>query len=322
MTVTGKRTTFPLIDDIPLHVGENIVKEEHPDFVYYKAGVDGALKFENYTLSVFPTLDIKEDVDFNVGNFCLKGDVKIVPDFVVEAEGKISIWGSAIACRVIASDGIDVRAGIVGKNKGEAVSGEDITAAFVENAKLKAEYDIIIKSGIIGSDVHCGGSLKLEIPRSRIVGSIIQAGKGILAYNVGSRFDTSSQLITGIHAEKEKEYLKIKEHLNAKLNEAKEIEKKYGRPVLEKKDALRNITPQIRDDMVKWDIIKKELQMISQRLKQTEEAMHDHQAIIQVKETLYPRVYLKIGKYQLTTDREYHHVKVRYSEEEDRLVIE
>jgi uncharacterized protein (DUF342 family) len=255
VTVTGKRTTFLQIEDIPLKIGENIEKDEQEDFIYYRAAVDGALKFENYTLSVLPTLEIKEDVDFNVGNVRFKGDVKVgrdvLPDFILEAEGKISIWGSAVACQLSARDGIEVRAGIVGKNKGEVDSGEDITAAFVENVKLKAEYDVIIKKGIIGSEVTCGGSLKMEMPRSRIVGSTIRAARGILSYNVGSRFDTFTRLITGIHPGKEKEYLKIKEHLDTQLREAKEIEKKYGRSVLENKNFSRTAPQQMKDDAAK-----------------------------------------------------------------------
>jgi hypothetical protein len=61
--------------------------------------------------------------------------------------------------------------------------------------------------------------------------------------------------------------------------------------------------------------------MVHQRLKQTEEAMYDHEAIIQVKGTLYPRVYLKIGKYKLTTAKEFYKVTIKYSPEDDRLVI-
>ncbi|UCH94335.1 MAG: DUF342 domain-containing protein [Candidatus Aminicenantes bacterium] len=324
-TVTGKRTTFPEIEDIPLKIGENVEKDEQEDFIYYRAARDGALKFERNTLWVLPTLEIKEDVDFSVGNVCFKGDVKVardvLPDFIVEAEGKISIRGAAIACKLSSKDTIEVKAGIVGKNKGEVDSGEDITAAFVENARLNAEYDVMIKNGIIGSKVRCGGSLKMEMPRSRIVGSTIQAARGIVAYNVGSRLDTSTRLIAGIFPGKEEEYLKIKKHLVSRLNEAREIEKKYGRSILENKNFSPTASQQMKEDTAKWDLLKREIQRVHQRLKQTEEAMYDYGAVILVKETLYPRVYLEIGKYKLTTGEEFYNVTIKYSPEEDRLVI-
>ncbi len=41
ITVTGRKTTFPPLEDIPLQVGENIETEEQGDFIYYKAAAGG-----------------------------------------------------------------------------------------------------------------------------------------------------------------------------------------------------------------------------------------------------------------------------------------
>ena len=326
ITVTGKRTSFPRFDDITLNTAGNIIKDEQEESIFYYAGVDGALKFENNVLSVLPALDIAEDVDFNVGNIHFNGDVKIgrdvLPDFIVEAEGKISIWGSAIACHLRAGHSVDVRAGIVGKNKGDVIAGDDIYATFVENATLKARNNIHIKNGIIGGEVDCGGTLKMEMPRSRIVGSHIRAARSIIAHNIGSRFDTSTRLTTGIHPEKEKEYLKIKERLDRIVAEAKEIEKKYGREVLRQKNFNMMTPPQLKSDASKWDLLRKDIQVIYQRMKQAEEEMYDHTCIIQIKESLFPRVLLKIGKYKLVTAEEYLNVTVKYSPEKDCLIID
>lgn len=324
-TVTGKETKFAEIPDIPLWVGTNVNKEEKGELSYYSAAVDGALKYELNTLSVFPVLDVAEDVDFNVGNINFKGDVKIgrdvLPDFKVIAEGAISIWGSAIACQLNAGKSIEVRTGIVGKNKGEAVAGENIEANFVENAKLKAKSNILIKNGIIGSEVYCDGTLKVEAPRSRIVGSTLRAAKSIFARNAGSRFDTSTHLITGVDPEKEQEYFKIKQFLDTKINEAKEIEKKYGRQVLEKKQISSSAPQKTRDDLKKWELLRTEIATVIQRLKKSESEMYDYGAIIRIREVLYPRVRIQIGKYNLTTVKEHTNITVRYSPEEDRLVI-
>lgn len=325
VTVTGKRTGFQQIEDISLKIGENIGIDEQEDLIYYRAAEDGKLKFENCSLSILPTLNIKEDVDVHVGNVGFKGDVNIgrdvLPNFVVETEGKISILGSAIACKLRAADGVEVKAGIVGKNNCDIYSGTDITAAFLENAKIEAEYNVFIRKGIIGSDVRCSGNLKMEMSRSRIVGSMIQAARGIAAYNVGTRLDTSTRLIVGIHPGRETEYRKIKEHLDSRLNEAREIEKKYGRPVLENKNFSRTVHRKMKEDVAKWHLLKREIKMIHQRLKQTEEAMYDHGVFIRVKEMLYPRVYLQIGRYHFTTTREYFNVTVKCSLEENQLVI-
>jgi uncharacterized protein (DUF342 family) len=314
MTVTGKRTMFPQIEDIDVKIGQNIEKDEQDDFIYYKAGADGVLRFEDNVMSIFPTLKIEEDVNAKVGNIHFNGDVRIGRDvpagFVVEADGKITIRGSAIACNLSAKQGVEVRIGIVGKNKGAVYSGKDITALFVENTKMKAAGNIIIGNGIIGSEVECDGELKMEMSRSRVVGSTIRAARGITVGNAGSRYDASTRLITGIDPARENVYLKIKKHLEGKVKEAKELESRHGRPVQKTKD-----------DITRWESLKKEIQLIYRRLKKAEEEMFDNNAVIRVKETLYPRATVIIGKHRLTVSKKYYRVTVRYSREEDRLVI-
>lgn len=325
MTVTGKSTPFKSIPDIPVLTGDNVTKEETGDVIHFKAGCDGALKFENQVLLVFPTLEIREDVDFNVGNISFKGDIKIgrdvLPDFTVEANGSIKVRGSAIACQLKAGDSIEIGAGIVGKNKGAVETGGDLTATFVENATLKAKGNIDINNGIIGSQVFCDGALDVKMRRSRIVGSTVRAATGITAFNVGSRFDTGTQLTTGIFPDKEKSYLNIKKTLDARWGEAKELEKRYGRSTLENKSFSRNISDSVKRDIDKWDFLKKQIKTIIGHLKKAEEEMYDHNVIIRIKETLYPRVELQIGKHKITASKEYFDVRVLYSEETGKIVI-
>lgn len=326
MTVTGKKTSFPEILDIPLRVGENVTKEDKGEYVHFRAGVSGALKFENNVLSVFPSLDIAGDVDFNTGNIRFKGDVKVgrdvLPDFVIDAEGKIFVWGSAIACLLKATDGIEVRGGIVGKNKGTVESGEDVIATFMENASLTARYDVIIKNGIIGSNLTCNGFLKVEAPRSRIIGSTIKASRGISARNIGSRFDTSTVIVTGIDPQKQEEVEKVKHFLEEKIKEANEIEKRQGRTALESGTVPAFASTEAREDVKKWHLLKKEIQTIMSRMKTLENDMYDHDAVVVAKETLFPRVIITIGKHKITTNKEHNNATVKYSEEEDRLVID
>ncbi len=325
ITVTGKVTHLPEVQDIALIAGQNVAVDEQETTIFYRAETDGALIYEYNKISVFPELKINKDVDFNTGNINFKGNITIgrdvLPDFIVEAEGKITIWGSAVACYLKASEDIEVRTGIIGKNKGKVISQKNIIANFVENAKLIAGEDIIIKNGIIGSDIYAANSVSVINSKSKIVESIIKAGKGVSAFNIGSRFSSNTKIITGIDPEKEKEYLNVKKVLKSKIEEAKFIEKKYGRSLLENKNFNRTLTKQAIIDLEKWDILKLEIKEINDKLREAEEMMYDYNATIVVKETLFPKVYIKIGKFEITTSREYHKVTVHYYEEEDRLVI-
>lgn len=323
--VTGETIEFEPIEDIKVKTGKNIIVEEQEKYTYYKAGYDGALTFDNQIMKVFPTLEIRQDVDFDVGNIHFTGDVKVgrdvLPDFVVEADGHITIWGSAIACQLKSSGNVKVRSGIVGKNKGVVAAGGVVTATFVENAAISAAGDITIKNGIIGSKVNCDSTVTLEVRRSRVVGSMIKAAKGIIVYNAGSRFDSGMQMITGINPAMEKEYLKFKKILDAKLGEAKELEKRYGRSTLENQNFTQKPSPELVHNLKKWNFLKEQIKKIMNHLKGTEADLYDYSATIRIKETLFPRVSLQIGKFHLMTSKEWFDVTVKYSEEENKLLI-
>jgi len=72
---------------------------------------------------------------------------------------------------------------------------------------------------------------------------------------------------------------------------------------------------------MKWDILRDQIKQIHILLIKAETEMYDHNATIRIKENLYPRVFLRIGKFELTTSKEYYNVTVKYSEELDRLEI-
>lgn len=334
VTVTGKLTELPEVRDVPLTAGKNVRKsmgrEENGQIiedenVYFYAEAEGALKFENNTLAVHPSLTIDQDVDFNIGNIRFNGDVKIGRDilsgFLVSAEGKIYIWGSAIACTVIGTDDIEIKGGVMGKNKGEIKSDGSILTTFVENAKVSARNDILVKNGVIGSEITCGGTLKFNLRGARLVGSYVKAGKGIQAFTVGSRFDTTTRLITGIDFEKEAEYTQVKDVMEIKIEEMKKIEKRYGKNSLE-----RNTPPQVGNvkqgaiDFEKWHLLRDELTEIQEMLKKAEDLMYDYSATVIIREVLFPNVFVQIGKYKFTSTREYKNITIKYSKEEGRLI--
>ncbi len=325
VTVTGKVTQYPKMEDIPLTAGVSVRVEELEQVKNYYADADGVLKFEHNTLSVMPILEIAEDVDFNIGNIRFNGDVKInrdvLPDFIVEAEGKITIFGSAVACKLQSNQSIDVRSGIIGKNKGEATARGDISCTFVENATLHAKGNITIKNGIIGSSVQCDGTLSVPMSKSRVVGSLIKASRGMILCNAGSRFDTATSLTTGIFPEKEQLYNQMKASLDQKLDEARIIEKRYGRSTLENRNFGQRLSPQIEADLNHWDSLKDEIRRIHMEMKGIEEQMYDYSAKIVVKESLFSRVHLKIGRFEMTTSQEYFKATVKYDSEKDQLVI-
>ncbi len=323
-TVTGKSIPASKPQDIPLVIGKNVDREEHETLIYFKAKIDGSLKYVNNVLSVSPVLDIENDVDFSTGNIHFDGNVKIgrdvLQDFIVEAQGKVMIWGSAIGCKITATEEIDVRGGIIGKNRCEIQTQKSLQTTFIENAKVKAAEDIIVKNGILGSEVYCCGTVKLENPKSRIVDSTVIAARGIFTHIAGGTFSTTTRLITGFKAELEDEYLSAKKRFEEKLKELQALEKRYGRNILENKNIPRAIFEQAKKDIEKWDSLKAEALKLKEELSALEEEMYDYNAVIVIKETLYPNVLLRIGKIETISKKERYNVTVRYSPEDNCLL--
>lgn len=325
ITVTGVKTVFPEIKDLPLIAGENVAKDDQENTIFFRAKVDGDLKYANDTLSVSPTLEIKGDVNFDTGNIHFDGDVVIhrdvLPGFLVESGGRVKVWGSVIAASISANGDVLIQAGVVGKNKGVIYTDGSIQATFVENAQLKAGDDIVVKNGIIGSRVYTRRYLSIESRRSRIVGCEVRANKGISCFNAGSRYCSNTRLITGVNAQKETEYKKIEGTYNQFVNEVQKIERKYGADNLKKNKIPRTLLKGSEEDVARWKGLKKKMQAISRAMKSVEKQVYDYGAAIRVRETLSPRVEVKIGNRSLKTTREHYNITVRYSEEEDKLVI-
>ncbi len=105
------------------------------------------------------------------------------------------------------------------------------------------------------------------------------------------------------------------------MKEARDIERRYGRALLENRSIPRGMLEKAQKDIARWEELKEIILAISARLKATEEEMYDYSARIEIREELHPKVFLKIGRYELVTSREIRHMTVRYSPDENRLVF-
>ncbi|MCP4213047.1 MAG: DUF342 domain-containing protein [bacterium] len=328
LTVKGEDIQPSPVRDIQLEAGHNVVKrkkKETGDTIYFVSTVNGALQFRDNTLTVNPVLKITGNVNFNVGNIRFNGSVQItgdvLPNFSVEAEGSVAVGGSAFACRLNAKKNIIVTGGIIGKNKGTASAGASMSANYVENASLDALENIIIKNGITGCQLTCDGFIAVENPNARAVSSCLKAAKGISIRNVGSRADHNSKLITGLNPVYEKKILAIMQAMENQITEVKRLEKRYGEEALQQGRLPELPSKEMRIDMEKWKLFKEEIEATKQTLAEREAMIYQYDSKMIIKGTLYPGVYLKIGKYEKTTDREYTNVIITYSPQSNQLEI-
>ena len=327
-TVTGMAKSPRTGKTTLLFPGKNVVTQENTDAVYFYAGENGYVIVQSDRLSVFPVLTIKKDVDFSIGNIRFKGDVTIMgdvlPDFVVETTGKVTIYGTVLGSRIEAGGAVTIRGGVSGKDKGMVLSNEDIDISYVERGTIEGKKDVYVKTGVLNSTVLCYGKFYGDSPGGRIMESVIKAGQGIMAFNVGSPFTKRLDLICGMDVEKEKQLETANENLNNLVVELRQLKQKYGEENLKTQELayfLRQYSgsKQVETDYHRYKELGALIQDCYNLVKQLQGEAFNVNAMVKVKGVVYPGTRIVIGEYELLVPKELHNV-VFYKNTEEGAV--
>lgn len=120
-----------------------------------------------------------------------------------------------------------VTGGISGSHKGSVVSGGSVQAAYLNQANVKAEQDVIIQKSILHSNVQAGGAIRCS--SALVIGGKLQSGSDIKIKELGNHLFTKTELLAGMDSNVDNTQ---KELLNetAKLHESiKKLDSIEGR---------------------------------------------------------------------------------------------
>ncbi len=317
ITVTGLGKEPKEGETALLFPGKNVKTEEDEDKVYFYAEETGYVVYQKDRIAVFPVLNITGDVDFSVGNIHYNGDVKIMgdvlPDFLVEATGKIVIYGTAISCTIKSDSDVVIRGGVSGKDKGKIIAKGDVDIGYIERGFISADGDVYVKGGVLDSKIVCGGTFYGELKSVKVMESEIKASKGINVFVAGSPYNKKLVLITGVDVLKEKELEKFNEEFNSYIKEFGDLKRKYGEENLEKKNmsifqSSIHTKRDVEKDFNRYYELKEIISEKYGELKKLESSIYDINATIKVKGTIYPGVKIKIGEYELIVPKQMHNV--------------
>lgn len=173
--------------------------ERRDDGIYATLG--GEMRLDGGTISVIPLRRIDGDVDFSTGNIDFPGNVFIkgsVQDgFSVRAAGDIEVGGSIACAQVVAQGSVHVGGGIVGHEKGKVSSGRGITAKFIENSRVEAREDVIVRKGILNSRVDTLGRVEVMGEPGVVAGGMIRTGTGLRCRTLGAIAETQTHVSFG-----------------------------------------------------------------------------------------------------------------------------
>jgi uncharacterized protein (DUF342 family) len=328
ITVTGLGKEAKEVESALLMAGKNVRTEESENEVYYYADETGVILYQKNSIAVHPILTITGDVDYSIGNLHYNGDIKIMgdvlPDFKVEASGKIIIMGTAIACIIKSDSDVIIKGGFAGKDKGKLFAKGDVDIGYVERGYIESFGDVYVKGGVLDSEILCNGTFFGELQTVKVMESKIKAGNGIHLYIAGSNLSKNVTLSTGFDLKKELELEKQTVVLNEYIKEFSELKKKYGGENLEE----MNINPfqssghnieQVKNNFKRYHELKQLIQQLHSEIKQFEQEVFKTNATIKIKKTIYAGAIITISDISKTVEKELHNVIFYLDKEENEI---
>jgi uncharacterized protein (DUF342 family) len=281
------------------------------------------------------------DVDFNIGNLKVDGDIEIEGSiksrFRVEATGDVYVGGSVERrARIHAGGNLLVQRGIVGAILSV---GGDLHARFIQDSEVEVGGDLIVRNYVQDSDVQVqrkatiqgneGGSKQLCV-----LGGVMAASLEVAAQTIGSEYRKQTRVIAGLDPALEGRLEKYKKGLafsDLRSRRAlKALESVIGNrgwqsnPVA----ALKNVPPGRREFLVRQ---LKEVEA----MKQLKESLKHHigslsearvevasRARIRVPGMAFQKVIVQVGEVYQMLDKEVLSVIFRLNHENTRIVQE
>ncbi|MHB1167385.1 MAG: DUF342 domain-containing protein [Carboxydocellales bacterium] len=225
--VTGKVIPTKPGKDVTIKAGKNTELIDNNTTLI--AADNGHVVFTGGKISVLPVYEVQGDVDFSTGNVDFVGNVvikgNVTEGFVVKSQGDVEVRGSIAGGSVYVEGHLQIKNGIQGVGKGTVKCGGNIFTKFIENARVKADGDIIVGEAIMHSYVYAKGNIQVGGRKGVIVGGVTGAGNEITAKIVGSSFSTNTELEAGVNPELREKYnetVKNLEEANKNLNKTQQ----------------------------------------------------------------------------------------------------
>ncbi len=234
--------------DIALPLGKNVRIDTDGRTIV--ADINGQVLLINDKIHVEPVMEV-DGVNIKTGNITFLGTIIIkgnVEDgFHVKASGNVEIYGT-VGNSVVEADGdIIVSLGVMGKDQGLVRSGKSMWAKFIQNATVEAEEFIVVRDGIINSNVTSNKKIFVHGKRASIIGGHLFATEEIRAKTIGNNAGASETILSVGYDPKAKKRLDELTETQANLiKELNEIE--LDIQTLEQQKKIRKTLPPEKEE--------------------------------------------------------------------------
>jgi len=194
LTVTKERILPKSGKTIPPMTGKNTALSA--DGTEICATIAGQVEFDGKKIHVNDSYYI-DDVDNSKGNIKVNGNLiingTIMQGLSVEAGGNIEVKGTIHSVTLKSGGNIVLRSGITGS---ELSCNGDLTSRFIENCKVFVKGSVNSEY-ILHSQIRCGKSIKIAGSLSKFMGGSCLVGQDIIAKDIGSAAGVKTDLELG-----------------------------------------------------------------------------------------------------------------------------
>ena len=190
----------------------NQIKDSEPDLEGVVKEADGTLRIiedgillvNGINFKVSDNLELDGDVCQKTGNIHSDKTVNVKgyvgAGFVLESKGDAIIQENVENATVKADGSVIIKSGVRG-TQSKIIAGQNIAASFAENADLNATGDILIENSLINCNTSSQGLVQIGNSKSKksiLVGDVTQAIKGVEVAILGS--DSFNKTIVDVGA--------------------------------------------------------------------------------------------------------------------------
>ncbi len=306
--VFGKTVKADPVKNVDFEFGEGLDRSKQ-DPSLLVALIDGQLKNSYGTLEILPELDVKHDVDFDVGSIDFTGSVNIHgsvrENFKVNAHGTIDIHGTVEGAEVSSDSNIIIHAGIRGTGKAVIRSLGDVQVNFCDQATVKSGGNVIVKTSILHSKITARKAI-IALGRSddaQVIGGRLEAGLEVSCRVLGNELGTRTEVVAGLTPEQmddnnleRRRILKSDlenlanelDKIDANLNYLKSLQAS-GELDADKRAMLLKLTQSRFQTQIAFDNHQAQLEEVEKQL-----SIFHGKGIVRVKDTCYPGVVVTV----------------------------
>jgi uncharacterized protein len=310
-----------LIAGIGVHVSEN-----HKE---YFASVDGTIVLNGSLIEVMDSYIVQGDVDYSTGNISFTGNVlvngTVLEGFEIKAGGDIIVAKNVESARIEAGRDIIIVGGILGKGKGLISAGRDIKVGYVQNARLEAQGDIIIKNFAVNSYLFTSKNLILKEQRGSLIGGEAYAQRSVDLKHIGSPAGTKTYVEAGtdfLLKRKIAELDDIIQFCEQNIVKIDQSLRSVAQDALKNKEILFSKHNLIKKAIDKKTELENRLKTISIRKKDLQDQLFiKDTCFIKIKDYCYTDVTIKIRDKKLKNDTRRSNITIQNERSSDSLVI-